>query len=246
MRRLVLLSGLLLLLTANTRAQSFATVSVLDFGETPFAKQTAHNLRERLRTTVELLVADPDLTRAAAKGIGYSGSLNLSLSEARDLGAALATEFYILGDAQTLRRSSSARPVYYESYCSLFLVSARTGRLIMWNRPSFENDKASEAEERLAKELSDETVYRTGLAIRRAREDERRLRIIPAETSEPLIAEAPDDETVAEVHILFLVLIQRVVKVWREQQARSIEGVHAFAGPDGGHAIYPQFDSPYQ
>jgi TonB family protein len=173
-------------------------VSVLDFGETTFARKVSQELRERLRATVELLVADPDLSRAAAKGIGYSGSLNLSLSEARDLGAALATDFYILGDAQTLRRSSSARPVYYESYCSLFVVSARTGRLIMWDRPSFENERASAAEERLAKELSGEIVYRTVLAIRRAREDERRLRIIPAENSEPLIAEAPD-ETDAEI-----------------------------------------------
>jgi TonB family protein len=199
MRRLSLIAGLLVLLTANTRAQNSTTVSVLDFGETPFAKQTAQNLRERLRATVELLVADPDLSRAAGKGIGYSGSLNLSLSEARDLGAALATEFYVLGDAQTLRRSSSTRPVYYESYCSLFLVSSRTGRPIMWDRLSFENDKAAAAEERLAKELSGEIVFRTVVAIRRAREDERSLRIIPAENSEPLIEEAPDDETVAEV-----------------------------------------------
>jgi len=199
MQRLIFITGLLVLLTANALAQNPATVSVLDFGETPFAKQTAANLRERLRATVELLVADPDLSRAAAKGIGYTGSLNLSIGEARDLGAALATEFYILGDAQTLRRSSSARPAYYESYCSLFVVSARTGRLIMWERPSFEHDKASEAEERLAKELSSETLYRTVVAMRRAREDERNQRTIVAPNAEPLIEEAPDDEAIAEV-----------------------------------------------
>jgi TonB family protein len=199
MRRLVLIVGLFALLAANTRAQNSSTVSVLDFGETSFAKKTAEKLRERLRSTVELLVADADLSRAAAKGIGYTGSLNLTISEARDLGAALATDFYILGDAQTLRRSSSNRPEYYESYCSLFLVSARTGRLVMWDRPSVESDKALAAEDRFAKELSNETLYRTLIAIRRAREDERVQRTLLPANAEPLIEEAPEDEKVAEL-----------------------------------------------
>jgi TonB family protein len=198
MRRFFLIYGVFGLLVCNARAQN-STVSVLDLGATQFAQKTAQGLREKLRSTVELLVADPDLSRAAAKGIGYSGSLNLSVSEARDLGAVLATDFYIIGDAQTLRRSSSSRPVYYESYCSLFLVSARTGRLIMWDRPSFEHDKASAAEDRLAKELSGETIHRTVLAIRRAREDEHAKRTLVAPSSEPLIEEAPDDDQAAEV-----------------------------------------------
>jgi len=201
MRRLSFIAGLLALLFCNAHAQNnpSTTVSVLDFGTTPFAQKTAQNLRVRLRSTVQFLIADPDLSRSAAKGIGYSGSLNLSISEARDLGAALATEFYILGDAQTLRRSSSARPVYYETYCSLFVVSARTGRLIMWDRPSFDSDKPSGAEERLARELSGQTIDRTVLAIRRAREDERNERIIVPANSEPVIEEAPDDDAIAEV-----------------------------------------------
>src|SRR5690349_2039520 len=91
-------------------------VSVLDFGSTPIAKAAADTLRSRFRSSGDVQVADADLTRAAAKGIGYSGSLNLSIIEARDLGAALATEFYLIGDAQTLRRSSFKTPVYYESY----------------------------------------------------------------------------------------------------------------------------------
>ena len=85
MRRLFLIAGLLALLAVTAHAEN-STVSVLDFGETPFAKKTAANLREHLRSKVELLVADADLSRAAAKGIGYSGSLNLSVNEARDLG----------------------------------------------------------------------------------------------------------------------------------------------------------------
>jgi len=63
-------------------------VSVLDLGAQPIARQVAETLRERLRSSGDFNVADADLSRAAAKGIGYSGSLNLTASEARDLGAA--------------------------------------------------------------------------------------------------------------------------------------------------------------
>ena len=112
MPRLGSLVGLLLLLAANAQAQTNRppVISVLDFGASPVANKAATTLRNRLRAGGELQVADPDLSRAAARGIGYSGSLNLSVNEARDLGAALATEFFVLGDAQTLRRSSFQQP----------------------------------------------------------------------------------------------------------------------------------------
>src|ERR1044071_4764913 len=149
-------------------------LSVLDFGSTPIAKQATDTLRSKLRATGDVLIADPDLSRAAAKGIGYAGSLNLTVNEARDLGAALATEFYILGDAQTLRRSSFESPVYYESYCSIFLVSARTGRLILWERPSFEAAEATNAEAKLSQYLSDAAFARRLIGvIKKSHEDER-------------------------------------------------------------------------
>ena len=203
MRRWFFMAGLLALLVSSARGQTIS-LSVLDFGATPFAQKTAATMRDQLRTSGQFQIADPDLTRAAAKGIGYAGSLNLSISEARDLGAALDTDFYFLGDAQTLRRSSSARPVYFESYCSIFVVSGRTGRLIMWERPSFEHAKASDAEDLLAKTLFSETINRALIAIRGAREDERSQRRIVPESPAPVIEEAPDDEKAAEAQGLRL------------------------------------------
>jgi TonB family protein len=200
MRRLIFIAGLSVLLTANARAQNSSTVSVLDFGATPFAQKTVERLREQLRATKELQIADADLTRAAAKGIRYSGSLNLTLSEARDLGAALATDFYILGDAQTLRRSSFSRPVFYESYCSIFLVNARTGELIWWYRPSLQGDKAEETEDRLWSEIVSLGISaRVALAIRRAhhRAEVKLAEQDAAGAAELLIEEAPDDEKAA-------------------------------------------------
>jgi hypothetical protein len=115
MSRVLIAAALVVLLVGGSQARASQppVLSVLDFGSTTIAKQASDTLRTKLRATGEVLIADPDLSRAATKGIGYTGSLNLTVSEARDLGAALATEFYILGDAQTVRRSSFESPVYY-------------------------------------------------------------------------------------------------------------------------------------
>jgi TonB family protein len=214
MRRSLFVVSLLAFLVANSHARpnQRPVISVLDFGTTPIAKLAAETLRQKFRSSGELVVADPDLSRAAASGIGYSGSLNLTVSEARDLGAALATEFFVIGDAQTLRRSSSQSPVYYESYCSLFLVSARSGRLLLWERPSFEtnsensfetsfkNSQATSAEAKLSQYLSSEALTQRLVAlIRKAQEEERIQRTTLTSTAEAVIEEAPEDEKAAEV-----------------------------------------------
>ncbi len=199
---LIVCAVFLFVLAASSQAQtnSLPVVSILDFGSTPTARQVTDTLRNRLSATHEILVADPDLSRAAAKGIGYAGSLNLTVNEARDLGAALATQFYFVGDAQTLRRSSFERPVYFESYCTVFLVSARSGRLIFWERPSFENVEATKAELQLSQYLSDDSLTRRLIAIiRKSYEDERVQRTVLIASAEAIIEEAPEDEKTAEV-----------------------------------------------
>src|SRR6185369_5694927 len=169
---------LLLLFPASARAQT-SKVSVLDFGSQPIAQRAAEAVRERLRASGAVQVADADLSRAAAKGIGYSGSLNLTVNEARDLGAVLAAEFYIIGDAQTLRRSSFEKPLYFESYCSIFLVSTRTGKLLFWDRPSFENNEATRAESSLSQYIADNAfTQRLIAAIGKAQADERIQRTV--------------------------------------------------------------------
>jgi TonB family protein len=202
MIRLICLICGLLLWAGNSYARS--SISILDFGSDESGRVAAEKLRTYLKSKSELGVADADWARSAALGIGYTGSLNLSLSEARDLGAALATDFYIIGDAQTLRRSSFKRPLYYEAYCSVFLVNSRTGRLLAWDRPAFDADEATSAASLLSQHLSSEAfVFRLLVALRRANEDERVQRtIIPPFT--PVIEEAPDDEKVADAQGLRL------------------------------------------
>jgi TonB family protein len=198
--RLFCVLALLVFAATNSLAQARPVVAVLDFGSTPIAKQVTDTLRSRLRSTQEVVVADADMSRAAAKGIGYGGSLNLATNEARDLGAALATEFYFVGDAQTLRRSSFERPVYYEAYCSIFLVSTRTGQLLFWERPTFENGEATRAEVQLSQYLSDNSLIRRLVGVvKKNHEDERIQRTVLTASPEVLIEEAPEDEKAAEV-----------------------------------------------
>ncbi|MDQ3653392.1 MAG: TonB family protein [Acidobacteriota bacterium] len=146
---------------AVSTSEKSLRVAVLDFGEAAQGQRVADLFAASLvkaqaaTTNVGMKVAllDRGMSRAAARGGGYKGSLNLTLGEARDLGAAIGCDFIIIGDAQTIRRSSLARPIYYEAYASLFVVSARTGRLVAWERPAFEASPPEAAEAALFAEL---------------------------------------------------------------------------------------------
>jgi TonB family protein len=198
---LVIVSLLILVSVSHLQAQTSArrlTVAVLDFGETKFAREAADEFSTNLKLENMLEIHDRDQVRAAARGANYAGSLNLSLDEARDLGAALGCDFFVLGDAQTLRRSPSAGPVYFEAYASIFLVSARTGRLIAWERPNFRAATAAAAEHSSLAELAGAALRnRILFSIRRAEDNERAERAITFDSQIPVIEEAPDDDKVA-------------------------------------------------
>jgi TonB family protein len=152
-----------------------AGVAVLDLGETETGRRAADELSAALAKTSNLELFNRAQARAAARGTGYAGSLNLTLSEARDLGGAIGCDFYITGAAQTLRRTSSARADYFESYAALFLVSAETGRLVLWEHFNAEANAPAEAEKNLLAELRVRAA-RYAETISKAQESERHER----------------------------------------------------------------------
>ncbi|MDQ1638577.1 MAG: hypothetical protein QOF62_1916 [Pyrinomonadaceae bacterium] len=173
-------------------------IAVLDFGETAFAREAVEKFSTSLKQDETIEVLDRDQARAATRGAGYAGSLNLSLVEARNLGAVLGSDFFVLGDAQTLRRSPSAGPAYFEAYASIFLVSARTGRLIIWERPNFRAATVAAAEHSLLSELAGAPLrQRILVSAHRAEVDERAERAIIIDDEIPVIEEAPDDDKLA-------------------------------------------------
>ncbi|MGB7922483.1 MAG: energy transducer TonB [Pyrinomonadaceae bacterium] len=182
----------------EARASSLraTSVAVLDFGGTTVGRRAADKVSLAFTADTGLTLTDRDESRAAALGAGYAGSLNLTLEEARDLGAAIGSDFYITGDAQTLRRSPSDGPVFQEAYASVFIVSARTGRLVMWDRPSFAASKPEEAEAMLLAELGRRAV-RYIAAIRAAEENERQMRALSTAHGVPVIEEIPEADSPA-------------------------------------------------
>jgi len=222
---------LIALFPASSVAQSpmhRITLAVSDFGESRVGRLAAETLSASLKSVSlkypsDLSIIDREQTRAATSGAGYSGSLNMSRQEARTLGAAIGCDFYVIGDAQTIRRSSSTSPIYFESYASIFLVSSRTGRLIMWQRPSFQAASAEAAEKQLLADLSNsETRGRNLGAIREAQEDERHRRELAIDTTTPVIEEAPDDEHSAELQGLRLPRpYRRLRPAYTESAARA-------------------------
>jgi TonB family protein len=199
------------------------SLAVLDFGDSSLARLAADRLAANFKRETGVVVLDRDQVRAAARGAGYAGSISLSLSEARDLGAALGCDFFILGDAQTLRRSPSTGPAYFDSYASIFVVSARTGRLIRWDRPNYRAATAIAAEQALLAQLTsgkadpDYTV-----SIHHAQEDERGERELTTVEQIPIIEAAPDDEKAAVAEGLRLPRpYRRLIPPYPETAARA-------------------------
>jgi len=201
--QLLLASVGVLLLASLAPSQSRPTrIAVLDLGSSATGLHAADDIRGLFRAADpsesrrEFDLIDPDQTRAAARGAGFEGSLNLTLHAARDLGAAIGCDFYFIGEAQTLRRSPSTKPIYYESYATVFLVSARTGRLVLWERPTVQHDSPEASERALRSTLTTaETRERYLVALRRAQEDERAERVAAVENSPAIIEVMSDDES---------------------------------------------------
>lgn len=196
---LILFALTLSLFCSHASAQERrATVAVLDPGSTQTGRRVADLVARRLVEASgpsQVAVLDRELARAAARGAGYEGSLNMTLREARDLGAAIGCDFIITGDAQVIRRSSSARPVYFEAYASLFIISTRTGRLVGWSRPAVEADAPEQAEAALFALLESEETIRLLSSINAARETEEREKITRARRERS--GEGEDDDSVA-------------------------------------------------
>jgi len=180
-------------LNAQVTARPFE-IAVVGFGDSQTAKKIAGQVSESFRAN-QFRIIDSDRARAAANGVGYNGSLNLTLEEARNLASAIGCDFFFTGIADTLRRSPSTSPVYFESYASLFLVSARTGKLVFWERQEFRRPTATEAEQALLNSFSAATTTdRLQGTILRIAEEERNLRAIAIDRNAPVIDLMPDAE----------------------------------------------------
>ena len=195
----LLFAALPVVLVEPALSQSRPTrVAVIRLGDSATAKLVARQIEQLIKPSndsTDFAVIDSDQTQAAVNGVGYNGSLNMTLEEARNMASAIDCDFFVTGIAETLRRSPSNSPVYFESYASLFLVSGRSGKLVFWERQEFRRPTAIEAEQALLSLLSAaKTRERYHGTIRRIAEEERNLRATAIDRNAPVIELMPDAE----------------------------------------------------
>ena len=117
---------LLFLFLVSNHGVFAARVAVVTPETVPETKSIAPLLGRKLN------VLDKDLVTNALKATEFGNIFNLTAEESRLIGAAIGCDFLLIVRSENLRRTSFARPEYYESYGVFYLVSARTGRLVFW------------------------------------------------------------------------------------------------------------------
>lgn len=194
--RLTLILFLLPSLAAPSAAQTInkrTSIAVILVSDSDLGRRISESFAESF-SAENLDVLDLGLARAAAHGAGYAPSLNMAVSEARTFGSVIGTDFFVLVDAQTLRRSPSSNQIYFDSYASMFLVSSRTGRLWRFHWLKLPGPTPAQAEKHLLKTISDSKIADLLIGeVRRALEEERTQRSLAIGREVPVIAVAPDD-----------------------------------------------------
>jgi Gram-negative bacterial TonB protein C-terminal len=108
-----------------------------------FAVKFADSFSENVK------IIDSSLSDAAYRAQSFEKPFNITLSEAKNIGAAIGCDYFLLAKSENIRRNSLSKGEYYESYAVVFTVSTRTGKLVFWKLNSFEAEKKDVAEKKL-------------------------------------------------------------------------------------------------
>jgi hypothetical protein len=137
---LPLLGISLLLLSVAVHGQSVALLAPdATESSTEFASRLAERLHGKLR------VLDGDLALSAYSSSPPNGPFNMNVEEASRLATVIGSDAVIVVRSGSLRRSSSERPEYYESFAAVFAFGARTGTLLHWQLHSSEGSTLAAA-----------------------------------------------------------------------------------------------------
>ena len=97
----------------------------------------------------EFTILDSSMSRAAYSSVEAASPFNMTAEQAAAMGKVIGCDLYILLRSATMRRSAFGRAEYYEAFAAAYVVSARTGRLVLWKLRSFEAGKPADAEQLL-------------------------------------------------------------------------------------------------
>lgn len=117
----------------------------------PEKNEQSSNFAEKLETSLsaKFKVLDASLSETAFRSAIYETPFNLTTKEAKIIGAGLGCDYFLLVKAANQRRSTFAKPEFYESYAAVYVVSARTGRLVFWTLKTAEAETPAKADKEL-------------------------------------------------------------------------------------------------
>lgn len=155
---LFLLTAHCFLLTVDAQKIAVLTPEKIGLSES-FAEKLKTSLTEKFKTL------NSSMSETAFLSAGVEKPFNMSAEEGRIVGAAVGCDFFLLVKSETLRRYSSEKKEYFESFAAVYAVSARTGKLVFWKLQSFAGVDAKAPEKLLfdstgdlAKEISDKLL----------------------------------------------------------------------------------------
>ncbi|HZS46372.1 MAG TPA: energy transducer TonB [Blastocatellia bacterium] len=142
-RRALAIASLYLILSLifSASTQHRLRIAVLDFqgGDEKHSVEIA--MRSALTSDERTSVVDPSQIEAALAA-GSTSSLNLTTDEARQIGATIGCDAYVLGKVFVERSSPDGHPSF-EVFVALFLVDARTGQLVKFVSLSENSDSVA-------------------------------------------------------------------------------------------------------
>ena len=146
----------LFLFVSIVRAQKVAVI-------VPEKSETAQRFADKLEISLssKFKVLDASMSETAFRSVEVENVFNQTREEAKIIASAIGCDYFLLVRAQDQRRVSLAKSDYFESFAPVFVVSARTGRLVFWKMQTFEALKQSDANklllastDELAKEIA--------------------------------------------------------------------------------------------
>ncbi len=122
-------------------------IAILNPEKSDQSENFAQNIKNVLSGKFKIL--DKSLSEVAFSSVSYEKPFNLSLKEAKNIGAAVGCDYFLLIESKTLRRFSLEKKEFYESFAAVYVVSSRSGRLIFWKLVNGEAKITDESEKLL-------------------------------------------------------------------------------------------------
>lgn len=128
-------------------------IAVLTPERSPLTDAFTRALQKALESRFNVL--DAGLAASAYDSLKVDTPFNQTIETAQRVGAVIGSDHFLLIKTDVSRRTSSARPSYYEAAAFVWIVNSRTGSLIGWLLSAKQSSTAADAESLLVRSASE-------------------------------------------------------------------------------------------